>query len=88
MAQYVSTRLKGTVAVFSLEMSNESLLTRMICAQARVQALQLLQEGRILGADRRDLRFELTDETGQTVLIVPFAGGPAQRAAGAGPDGP
>lgn len=36
MAQHVATHLEKTVAVFSLEMSKESLLTRMICAGARV----------------------------------------------------
>lgn len=38
MAQHVATNKKNpkTVAVFSLEMSKESLLTRMICAAARV----------------------------------------------------
>ena len=32
IAQHVATRLNQTVAVFSLEMSKESLLTRMLCA--------------------------------------------------------
>lgn len=36
IAQHVATQLEKTVAVFSLEMSKESLLTRMICAGARV----------------------------------------------------
>ena len=36
MAQHVAAKLKKTVAVFSLEMSQESLLTRMLCAGARV----------------------------------------------------
>jgi replicative DNA helicase len=36
IAQHVATHLEKTVAVFSLEMSKESLLTRMICAGARV----------------------------------------------------
>ena len=38
IAQHVALRLKQTVAVFSLEMSNESLLTRMLCAAARVDS--------------------------------------------------
>ena len=38
MAQHVATRLQKTVAVFSLEMSNESLITRMLCAAARVDS--------------------------------------------------
>ncbi len=36
MAQYAATALEKTVAVFSLEMSKESLLTRMVCAEAMV----------------------------------------------------
>jgi replicative DNA helicase len=36
IAQHVATRNKRPVAVFSLEMSKESLLTRMVCAGARV----------------------------------------------------
>ena len=38
IAQHVALRLKQTVAVFSLEMSKESLLTRMLCAAARVDS--------------------------------------------------
>src|SRR5579863_3389718 len=38
IAQHVSLKLKQTVAVFSLEMSKESLLTRMLCATARVDS--------------------------------------------------
>ena len=38
IAQHVATHpdVKKTVAVFSLEMSKESLLTSMICAESRV----------------------------------------------------
>src|SRR6185369_17134903 len=36
MAQHIALRHKQTVAVFSLEMSKESLLTRMLCSAARV----------------------------------------------------
>jgi replicative DNA helicase len=38
IAQHVALRLKQTVAIFSLEMSRESLLTRMLCATARVDS--------------------------------------------------
>ena len=38
MAHHVATRLHKTVAVFSLEMSKESLLTRLFCAAARVDS--------------------------------------------------
>jgi len=47
----VATKVKRTVAVFSLEMSKESLLTRMLCATARVDS-QKFRAG-YLNADER-----------------------------------
>ncbi|RPI07753.1 MAG: replicative DNA helicase, partial [Acidobacteriales bacterium] len=38
IAQYAAVRLKKTVAVFSLEMSKEALLTRLLCSGARVDS--------------------------------------------------
>ncbi len=38
IAQHITMRLKQTAAIFSLEMSKESLLTRMLCASARVDS--------------------------------------------------
>src|SRR5258708_18455781 len=38
MASHVALKLRKTVAVFSLEMSNESLLTRLLCAHAPVDS--------------------------------------------------
>jgi replicative DNA helicase len=38
MAYHVAAKLNETVAVFSLEMSQESLLTRLLCAAARVDS--------------------------------------------------
>ena len=38
MAQHVALKLHQTVAIFSLEMSKESLLTRMLCSAARVDS--------------------------------------------------
>ena len=38
IAQHVAVKPKKTVAVFSLEMSKEALLTRLLCAGARVDA--------------------------------------------------
>lgn len=38
IAQHAAVKLGKTVAVFSLEMSKESLLTRMLCAAARVDS--------------------------------------------------
>jgi len=52
IAQHVSLKLKKTVAVFSLEMSKESLLTRMLCAAARVDS-QRFRAG-FLSREERD----------------------------------
>jgi replicative DNA helicase len=38
IATFVAVRLKKSVAIFSLEMSKESLLTRMLCSLARVDS--------------------------------------------------
>ncbi len=38
IAQYAAVKLKKTVAVFSLEMSKEALLTRLLCSGARVDS--------------------------------------------------
>ena len=38
IAQHLAERLKHPVAIFSLEMSKESLLTRLLCAMARVNS--------------------------------------------------
>jgi replicative DNA helicase len=54
IAQYVSTHLRQTTAVFSLEMSKESLLTRMMCAGARVDQ-QKFRAGFLNQDERRKL---------------------------------
>jgi len=54
VAQHVALKLKQTVAVFSLEMSNESLLTRMLCATARVDS-QRFRAGYLTQEERRKL---------------------------------
>lgn len=56
IAQHVAmnTRERQTVAVFSLEMSKESLLTRMICASARVDQ-QKFRAGYLNQDERRRL---------------------------------
>ncbi len=41
IAQHVGTRVGRPVAIFSLEMSKEQLVTRMLCAEARVDATKL-----------------------------------------------
>ncbi|HYZ84555.1 MAG TPA: replicative DNA helicase, partial [Bryobacteraceae bacterium] len=57
MAQHVATNPTDprTVAIFSLEMSKESLLTRMICAAARVDQ-QKFRAGYLNGDERRKLQ--------------------------------
>ncbi len=55
IAQHVATRLNETVAVFSLEMSKESLLTRMLCSTARVDS-QRFRAGYLNQDERRKLQ--------------------------------
>jgi len=58
IAQHVSLKLKQTVAVFSLEMSKESLLTRMLCSAARVDS-QRFRAGYLTQEERRKLNHAL-----------------------------
>jgi len=58
IAQHVALKLKQTVAVFSLEMSKESLLTRMLCSAARVDS-QKFRQGYLNPEDRRKLNHAL-----------------------------
>ncbi len=63
IASHVATRLGKTAAVFSLEMSNESLLSRLLCAQARVDG-QRYQAGVLSKDEMRRLQMaahELSD---------------------------
>jgi replicative DNA helicase len=41
MAQYLATREKKPVAIFSLEMSKEELAQRLLCSEARIDAMRL-----------------------------------------------
>jgi replicative DNA helicase len=58
IAQHVALRLRQPVAVFSLEMSKESLLTRMLCATARVDS-QKFRMGYLNPEERRKLNTAL-----------------------------
>ncbi len=58
IAQHVALKLKQTCAVFSLEMSKESLLTRMLCATARVDS-QRFRAGYLTQEERRKLNHAL-----------------------------
>jgi replicative DNA helicase len=63
IAQHAAVKLGKTVAVFSLEMSNESLLTRLLCAGARVDSHRF-RLGYLDGDERRRLQaaaMELVD---------------------------
>ena len=55
IAYHVATRLRAAVAIFSLEMSKESLLTRMLCAAARVDS-QRFRAGFLSAEERRKLQ--------------------------------
>src|SRR4029453_14641082 len=58
IAQHVALKLKQTAAVFSLEMSQESLLTRMLCAAARVDS-QRFRAGYLTQEERKKLSHAL-----------------------------
>ncbi|PWU08120.1 MAG: replicative DNA helicase [Terriglobia bacterium] len=58
IAQHVALKLKQTAAVFSLEMSKESLLTRMLCSAARVDS-QKFRAGYLNQEERRKLNHAL-----------------------------
>jgi len=58
IAQHVALKLKQTVAIFSLEMSKESLLTRMLCATARVDS-QKFRAGYLNQEERRKMNMAL-----------------------------
>lgn len=62
-----------TVAVFSLEMSKESLLTRMICAAARVDQ-QKFRAGYLNQEERRKLHMELNRMVEAPLFIDDTAG--------------
>jgi replicative DNA helicase len=55
IAHHVAAKLQKTVAVFSLEMSKESLLTRLLCAAARVDS-QKFRAGFLNQGERRQLQ--------------------------------
>ncbi|HEU0122576.1 MAG TPA: replicative DNA helicase [Bryobacteraceae bacterium] len=70
LGTYVATNPAApkAVAVFSLEMSNESLLTRMICAQARVSQTKF-REG-YLNADERRLLQKATIDLARAPIYI------------------
>jgi replicative DNA helicase len=73
IAQHVALRNKQTVAVFSLEMSKESLLTRMLCAAARVDS-QRFRAGYLTQEERRKLNQALHELVEAPLYIDDTAG--------------
>ena len=73
IAQHVALRMKKTVAIFSLEMSKESLLTRMLCAAARVDS-QRFRTGYLSQDERRKLNTALQELVEAPLYIDDTAG--------------
>jgi replicative DNA helicase len=73
IAQHVALKLKQTVAIFSLEMSKESLLTRMLCAAARVDS-QRFRAGYLSQDERRKLNMALHELVESPLYIDDTAG--------------
>jgi replicative DNA helicase len=73
IAQHVALRNKQTVAIFSLEMSKESLLTRMLCATARVDS-QRFRTGYLTKAEERKLNDALQELVKAPLYIDDTAG--------------
>src|SRR5436190_15638950 len=73
MAHHVSARLQKVVAVFSLEMSQESLLTRMLCASARVDSRRF-RVGYLQQEERNRLTQALNDLVQAPMYIDDTAG--------------
>jgi replicative DNA helicase len=75
MAQHIATHpgVRKTVAVFSLEMSKEALLTRMICAAARVDQSKF-RAGYLNKEERRRLQIAAADLVEAPLFIDDTAG--------------
>jgi replicative DNA helicase len=73
IAQHTALRLKQPTAVFSLEMSRESLLTRMLCAAARVDS-QRFRAGYLSQEERRKLNHALHELVEAPLYIDDTAG--------------
>jgi replicative DNA helicase len=73
IAWHVASRLLQPVAIFSLEMSQESLLTRMLCAAARVDS-QRFRAGYLNEAERQKLRAAANQMVEAPIYIDDTAG--------------
>ncbi len=70
---HVASRLLQPVAIFSLEMSQESLLTRMLCAAARVDS-QRFRAGYLNEGERKKLREAANQMVESPIYIDDTAG--------------
>lgn len=73
IASYAATKLGKTVAVFSLEMSNESLLARLLCSLARVDG-QRYQAGALNKDELRQLQLAAHELADSNLLLDDSAG--------------
>ena len=73
MAWHVASKLFQPVAIFSLEMSQESLLTRMLCAAARVDS-QRFRAGYLNDQERQKLRAAANQMVESPLFIDDTAG--------------
>ncbi len=73
IAHHVAVKLRETVAVFSLEMSKESLLTRLLCASARVDS-QKFRAGFLNAEERRQLQIAASQIVDAPLFIDDTAG--------------
>ncbi len=73
IAWHVASRLMLPVAIFSLEMSQESLLTRMLCAAARVDS-QRFRAGYLNEGERQKLRAAANQMVESPIYIDDTAG--------------
>jgi replicative DNA helicase len=73
IAHHVATKGEQAVAIFSLEMSKESLLTRMLCAASRVDS-QRFRAGYLNAEERRRLQAGLNELVQAPIFIDDTAG--------------
>jgi replicative DNA helicase len=73
IAHHVATKGEQSVAIFSLEMSKESLLTRMLCAGARVDSGRF-RTGYLSADERRKLQAGLNELVQAPIFIDDSAG--------------
>ncbi len=73
VAHHAAVRLGKTVAVFSLEMSRESLLTRLLCAAARVDS-QKFRAGYLNQEERRQLAVAAMELSAAPLFVDDSAG--------------